>query len=125
MLTRGRSWLAVALALPVLLPLLALVPRARIERADFVLNNGSEVTTLEMASAYTSFATQGLWAEPFLISRILDAEGNVIYEHEIEQKRVLDERVAAAALRPLRDVPTSKGTASRANIGPMNSQRAT
>jgi len=77
----------------------------------------SEVTTLEMASAYTPFATQGLWAEPFLISRILDAEGNVIYEHEVEQKRVLDERVAAAALRPLRDVPTGKGTASRANIG--------
>ncbi|HLU30473.1 MAG TPA: transglycosylase domain-containing protein, partial [Acidimicrobiia bacterium] len=77
----------------------------------------SEVSTLEMASAYTSFATQGMWAEPYLISRILDAEGNVIYEHEVKQKRVLDERVAAAALRPLRDVPTSGGTAWRANIG--------
>ena len=77
----------------------------------------SEVSTLEMASAYSNFATQGLWAEPFLISRILDAEGNVIYEHEVKQERVLDERVAAAALRPLRDVPTSAGTAPNANIG--------
>ncbi|MGH8912186.1 MAG: transglycosylase domain-containing protein, partial [Acidimicrobiia bacterium] len=77
----------------------------------------SEVSTLEMASAYSNFATQGLWAEPFLISRIVDAQGNVIYEHEVHQERTLDERVAAAALRPLRDVPTSNGTASRANIG--------
>lgn len=77
----------------------------------------SEVSTLEMASAYSNFATQGLWSEPFLISRIVDAEGNVIYEHEVHQERVLDERVAAAALRPLRDVPTGSGTAQRANIG--------
>ncbi|HJR91027.1 MAG TPA: transglycosylase domain-containing protein [Acidimicrobiia bacterium] len=77
----------------------------------------SEVSTLEMASAYSNFATQGLWAEPYLISRIVDAEGNVIYEHQVEQERVLDERVAAAALRPLRDVPSSAGTAARANIG--------
>ncbi|HEX2152681.1 MAG TPA: transglycosylase domain-containing protein [Acidimicrobiia bacterium] len=77
----------------------------------------SEVSTLEMASAYSTFATQGLLAEPFLISRILDSEGNVIYEHQVDQQRVLDERVAATALRPLRDVPTSSGTAPRANIG--------
>jgi penicillin-binding protein 1A len=77
----------------------------------------SEVSTLEMASAYTNFATQGLWAEPYLISRILDAEGNVIYEHEVVQERVLDAAVAAAALRPLRNVPTSGGTAPRADIG--------
>lgn len=77
----------------------------------------SEVSTLEMASAFSNFATQGVWAEPFLISRILDAQGNVLYEHEVTQQRTLDERVAAAALKPLRDVPTEAGTASRANIG--------
>ncbi len=77
----------------------------------------SEVTTLEMASAYSNFATQGMWAEPYLISRIVDASGTVIYEHEVHRERVLDERVAAVALRPLRDVPSSAGTAPRADIG--------
>lgn len=77
----------------------------------------SEVSTLEMASAYSNFATGGMWAESFLISRILDAEGNVVYEHQVEQQRTIDEGVAAAALRPLRDVPTESGTAPRANIG--------
>ncbi len=77
----------------------------------------SEVSTLEMASAYTNFATQGLWAEPYLISRIVDANGNVVYEHEPHQEQVIDQGVAAAALRPLRKVPTSSGTARRANIG--------
>ena len=76
----------------------------------------SEVSTLEIASAYTNFATQGLWAEPFLVSKIVDADGNVLYEHEVVQERVLEPGVAAAALRPLRKVPVS-GTAPRANIG--------
>lgn len=77
----------------------------------------SEVSTLEIASAYTNFATQGLWSEPFLISRIVDADGTVIYEHEVVQEQVIEPGVAAAALRPLRRVPTSAGTAPRANIG--------
>ena len=76
----------------------------------------SEVSTLEIASAYTNFATQGLWSEPFLVSKIVDADGNVLYEHEVVQERVLEPGVAAAALRPLRKVPVS-GTAPRANIG--------
>jgi membrane peptidoglycan carboxypeptidase len=41
----------------------------------------------------------------------------VVYEHEVVQERVLDAPVAAAALRPLRAVPSSSGTAPRADIG--------
>ena len=44
---RLRRVLALALALPVALVLLALARRARIERADFVFNNGNEVTSLD------------------------------------------------------------------------------
>jgi membrane peptidoglycan carboxypeptidase len=77
----------------------------------------SEVSTLEMASAYSNFATQGVWAEPFLVSRVVGADGTVLYEHEATRERVLEEGVAAAALRPLRQVPTSSGTAPRADIG--------
>lgn len=77
----------------------------------------SEVTTLEMASAYSNFATNGLWAEPYLIAKITDSDGNVIYEHHPEPKQVIDQRVAAAARIPLERVPTDSGTAPRANIG--------
>ena len=33
------------------------------------------VSPLEMASAYSSFATNGRWARPYLVSRIVDARG--------------------------------------------------
>jgi len=44
---RLRRVLALALVLPVAFALLALARRARIERADFVFNNGNEVTSLD------------------------------------------------------------------------------
>lgn len=76
----------------------------------------SEVTPLEMASAYTNFATNGAHASPYLVSRILDSDGDVIYEHEVEITQVTDPEKFAAARRPLLRVPIST-TAPRANIG--------
>ncbi len=77
----------------------------------------SEVTPLEMASAYTNFATNGRWTEPYLVGRILDASGQVIFEHQSEHIQVAKPEMFAAARRPLSKVPTSAGTAPRANIG--------
>lgn len=77
----------------------------------------SETTTLEMASAYSNFATNGRWAEPYLIEKITDSDGNIIYQHQVEPKQVINPLVAAAARRPLMRVPTEEGTAPRANIG--------
>ncbi|MDX1449936.1 MAG: penicillin-binding transpeptidase domain-containing protein, partial [Acidimicrobiia bacterium] len=76
----------------------------------------SEVTPLEMASAYTNFATNGRYTKPYLVARILDSSGDVIYEHENEYEQVGDPRMFAAARRPLSKVPTGSGTAPRANI---------
>src|SRR5262245_710168 len=47
---RLRRVLALALVLPVAFALSALARRARIERADFVFNNGNEVTSLDPAA---------------------------------------------------------------------------
>jgi penicillin-binding protein 1A len=81
-----------------------------------VLGTGA-VSTLEMASAYSSFATNGVWAEPHVINRILDENGEVLYEHELVHKQVIAPAIAAAVRRPLTVVPTAQGTAERANIG--------
>jgi len=42
----------------------------------------SEVTPLEMASAFTTFPNGGIWTEPYLVTRILDRYGNVLEERE-------------------------------------------
>jgi penicillin-binding protein 1A len=77
----------------------------------------SEVSPLEMASAFTNFATNGLHADNYLVARIFDSNGEVIYEREVRQTQVADPAIFAAARVPLLDVPTSAGTAPRANIG--------
>ena len=74
------------------------------------------VSPLEMASAYSTIANFGDRVESYLIERIEDEDGNVVYEHEVERTRVLDEALTAAVVRTMEKV-VSQGTATRANIG--------
>ncbi len=50
----------------------------------------SEVTPLEMAAAFATFATGGVRNRPFFISRVEDAMGQVLEEHIVSGKRTLD-----------------------------------
>lgn len=52
------------------------------------------VTNLEMTAAYGAIANQGIYVEPTVFTRILDHEGNLIYESQPESRRVLRETVA-------------------------------
>jgi membrane carboxypeptidase/penicillin-binding protein len=49
----------------------------------------SGVSPLEMASAFTTFATGGVRQDPFLIWRVEDAFGRVLEEHIVDSQRVL------------------------------------
>ena len=69
-----------------------------------------------MASAYSTIANYGERVENYLIERIEDNRGNVIYEHVVESEQVLDEALAAAMVAVMKKV-VSQGTATRANIG--------
>ncbi|MDJ0953966.1 MAG: transglycosylase domain-containing protein [Acidimicrobiia bacterium] len=75
------------------------------------------VTPLEMAAAYSTLANYGEKVDSYLIERIEDEDGNVIYEHEMSRNRVLDEALSAAVVQTLEKVPRAGGTAPRANIG--------
>jgi len=77
----------------------------------------SAVSPLEMASAYSNFATNGVWAPPFLVSRIWDSAGELVYEHTVTTIPVSSPEILAAARIPLEKVPSSEGTAARAAIG--------
>ncbi|MCP3975298.1 MAG: PASTA domain-containing protein [bacterium] len=74
------------------------------------------VSPLEMASAYSTLANYGERVESYLIEKIEDAAGNVVYQHEVERTRVLDEALTAAVVKTMEKV-VSQGTATRANIG--------
>ncbi len=83
---------------------------------SIVLGAGN-VAPIEMASAYSNFATNGLHADTYLVERIEGPDGSVLYQHVSDRRQVMDPAVMAAARRPLTKVPTSAGTAPRANIG--------
>ena len=70
-----------------------------------------------MASAYSTIANFGEKVDSYLIESIVDADGNVIYQHESTRTRVLDEALTAAVVRTLEKVPRAGGTAPAANIG--------
>ena len=54
-----------------------------------IVLGGGEVNLLEITSAYSAFANQGLKTPPISIVKIEDAAGNIIYENKKEPKRVL------------------------------------
>jgi len=73
------------------------------------------VSPFEMAAAYSTIANYGEKVEPYLIEKIEDADGNIIYEHEPERNQVYDRAMGAAVVRTLQKV-TTQGTATRANL---------
>ncbi len=62
------------------------------------------VSPLEMASAYSVFATGGIYHKPYVITRVEDSEGRVIEEAEPESRRVISEQAAYLMLDLLRGV---------------------
>jgi penicillin-binding protein 1A len=74
-----------------------------------------EVSPLDMASAYGTFATGGLRQIPTPILRLIDREGNVIEDNTQRQAtRVMDENVANNVTKTLTGVVTGgTGTAAR------------
>ncbi len=64
----------------------------------------SNVTPFEMASAYAVFANLGVKHEPFLFWRIEDAFGRVLFEHFVQEKRVLDPAITYQVVDMMKSV---------------------
>jgi len=75
----------------------------------------SEVSLLEMTSAFGVFANGGIRVEPTAIVKIENRDGVIIYEHKVQEKRVLDENVAAQVVDLMKGVLTN-GTGVRGRI---------
>ena len=78
------------------------------------------VTPIEMASAYSSFATNGVLAPPYLIERIEDTDGNILYQHITSPRVSIADPGAAAAVRKTLEVAAQRGTGTRALLDDRN-----
>jgi len=74
-----------------------------------------EVSPYEMASAYATFANDGVRVEPTAIVRITDPQGRVLYQAHPEQRRVIPAGVARAATLVMKTV-IQRGTGTAAAI---------
>ena len=75
-----------------------------------------EVSPLEMAGAYSTFANGGYRVDPSPVTKITDASGKVLWEHKIVKKRVLSPAVAALVDKALQAV-MSQGTGRHIQLG--------
>ncbi|MEO8373378.1 MAG: transglycosylase domain-containing protein, partial [Candidatus Solibacter sp.] len=53
-----------------------------------------EITPLEAAGAYTIFANSGDYLKPTFLSMVRSQDGKVVFKNKVEEKQVLDPRVA-------------------------------
>ena len=72
------------------------------------------VTPVELASAYSSFANNGYLAPTYLIEKITDSNGQVLYQHITSQRVTIPDPGAAAAVRKTLEVAAQFGTGTRA-----------
>jgi penicillin-binding protein 1B len=71
-----------------------------------------ELTPVDVAGAYTAFATMGVRADPMYVKSVAGANGNVLERNSPTNKRVLDPRVAFLVDSILVDV-INKGTGAQ------------
>ncbi|MGE5568237.1 MAG: penicillin-binding protein 1A [Rhodospirillales bacterium] len=71
-----------------------------------------EVTPIEVAGAYTLWATGGMYVKPNWISLIRDQQGTVVFSHKPVRRRVLDPRVAYIMTNLMQEVLRSGTGAS-------------
>lgn len=78
------------------------------------ITNG--VRPIDMAQAYGVLANQGVRSTPMAITRVVAADGSVLYEFSPEQEVVLSDTTSYIVTDMLRGV-IERGTGRRANIG--------
>jgi penicillin-binding protein 1A len=85
------------------------------EVPSLVLGTGS-VSVLDMATAYTTFMNGGEHIGPFVVTRVTDADGTVLYEAPTGRDRVLPPEVAQQVNWALHEV-VEGGTGTDARFG--------
>lgn len=75
----------------------------------------SEVTPLEITSAYGAFANHGIWVEPTAITKVQNRDGVVLFKSELAERPVIDPQVAATMIDLMRGVLT-RGTGYRGRL---------
>lgn len=75
-----------------------------VPHAPSICLGSCELTVQELAGAYTTFANNGVYNKPIIITRIEDGNGQTIYEEIQEERRALDPNSNYVMVEMLRSV---------------------
>ena len=117
-LKRSRNTVTARLVLEVGAPTVAFYARrmgieSSLNEVPALALGTSNVTLLELTTAYSTLANSGLKHEPTVVTRIEDKLGNVLYEARSHPEEALNEQTALTVLDMMRDVVQTGGTGAR------------
>ncbi|HVE64771.1 MAG TPA: transglycosylase domain-containing protein [Mycobacteriales bacterium] len=88
---------------------------SRLRSEPAVTLGAQEVDPVQMAAAYATLAAGGVYARPYLVAEVTDAEGKVVIKNSPQRKRVVAAGVSAVANDVLQEV-VKKGTGTKASL---------
>jgi len=71
--------------------------KARLDGNISIGGGNTMVSTLDMASAYATFATNGIYRAPHLVAKVLNPDGSVVYSPQQTDKQAFDSNGAKNA----------------------------
>jgi penicillin-binding protein 1A len=72
-----------------------------------------DLPVYEVAGAFTAFANKGIWAEPIMVTRIEDKNGNLLATFKNREEVAMSEETAYKMLYMMEGVTQSGGTGIR------------
>jgi penicillin-binding protein 1B len=91
----------------------------KIQPTPAVTLGAYEITPVEAAGAYTIFANGGDYLKPSFVSMVRSQDGKVVFKNKVEEKQVLDPRVAYLTTSLMEEVlrsGTAAGVRARYNL---------
>lgn len=90
---------------------------SRVEEGTVPFGQGISVTGIQILTALCALANDGVLMRPFVVSRVVDRNGNVLKENRpAEVRRVISQKSAAQMTALMRDVVSDDGTGRLAAI---------
>ncbi|MCL2625809.1 MAG: penicillin-binding protein 2 [Cystobacterineae bacterium] len=92
-------------------------PQAEIALVNQAFGQGLSVSAIQMAAAYGVLGNGGLLMQPYVVSKVVDSEGNVLFEnHPQALRRVISESTAKSVVSMLESVVEKGGTGTQAKL---------
>jgi cell division protein FtsI (penicillin-binding protein 3) len=91
----------------------AIAKMGPVETATTSFGQGMTATPLQLASAYATIASGGVYHKPHLLRRVFDAEGRALSTTEVESHRVVTPELADTLRQLLHAVTQKGGTAEK------------